>query len=287
MVEDVIEVHSHLEFCGLAESEKLANTQVHAPRARPNEGVSLGHVGVIEDVRARSWERKRSRIEELISTHTGVWVANQTRTKTWTTKIAHRVDKAAGNVAGEYRIAVITVPVWGKPGATLRKHVPGHLEATRDSVRPLGKRVAKLASLSKRNVVRAIRDEAMTGNKRVARKIRIRVELIIERATETRIPDVQTARFLIEQRVREIERQPASKPAIDFELKRMRMTPTNIPIACKEGTESIRKRTSGFILCRLNAVAEVIRDRTGRRVVTGISLAVGDSSFRSNPAIRP
>src|ERR1044072_612785 len=201
MVEDIVEVHPYFEFCGFTESEELADTKIHAPRAWSNKRVPLGHVRIIEDISARSRKREGGRVKELIAAHTRIRIANHTWTKTRTTEIADRVNKAAGNVTREDWITVVASPERCKAGATLGKHVPGYLETTGDRVRPLGNRVTKLASLSKRNVVCAIRDEAMTGNKRVARKILIRVELIIERATETRITDVETARLLIEQRV--------------------------------------------------------------------------------------
>src|ERR1041384_1176463 len=199
MVEDVIEVDPHLEFCGLAESEELAKTKIHTPSPWPNKGVPLGHLRIIEDISARSRNSESGRVKELVAAHTRIRITNHTRTKTRTTEIADRVNEAAGNVTGEYWIAVIAVPKGCKPSTTLGKHVPAHLETTGNSVRPLVDRLAKLAPLPKRNVVCAIRDEAMTGNKRVARKILNGVELIIERATETRVPDVQTTRLLIQQ----------------------------------------------------------------------------------------
>src|ERR1700752_1913297 len=119
MVKDVVEIHAHFKFCRLAESEEFAESQVHTPRPWSNQEVSLGHVRIVENVRTCGWQCKRGGIKELIAAHTCIRIADHTRTKTWTTEIADRVDKAAGNVTREYRIAVIAVPIRCKPSALL------------------------------------------------------------------------------------------------------------------------------------------------------------------------
>ena len=69
MVEDVVEIYTHLESRTLTESEKLAQTHIHSPRSGPNEKVSLRDVGIVENISARRRHRKRGGIEESITTY--------------------------------------------------------------------------------------------------------------------------------------------------------------------------------------------------------------------------
>src|ERR1044072_9057623 len=121
MVEDVVEVHTYLELGALAESEALANTKIHAPRAWSNKRIPLRYVRGVEDFSTRSRKRESAGIEELIAGHTRVRITNDARTETWTTEIAHCVNKAAGDVTREYRIAVIACPERRESSARLGK----------------------------------------------------------------------------------------------------------------------------------------------------------------------
>src|SRR5215212_502024 len=121
MVEDIVEIYAHLEFRTLTESEKLAQTHIHAPGSGPNEKVSLRDVDVVENISACRWHRERSGIKESITTYAGIRITGNSWTKSRTTKVADRIDKAAGHVAREDRTTVVTRPVRRKAGTALGK----------------------------------------------------------------------------------------------------------------------------------------------------------------------
>src|SRR6185503_10334691 len=134
MVEDVVEVYTHLEFRILAESEKLPQSEVHSPRSGPDQRVSFRDVGVVENIRACRRYRKGSGIEESIAAYTRIRIANKSGTKTRTTEIADRIDKATSDVTRENGTAVVAGPERRKAGAALGEHVPRDLKATQHSV---------------------------------------------------------------------------------------------------------------------------------------------------------
>src|SRR5689334_8882682 len=162
MVEDVVEIYAHLEFRSLAESEKLPQSEIYSPRSGPDKRVSFRNFSVVENIGARRRYREGSGIEEPIATYARVRIANKSRTETRTTKIADRIDKAAGDVARENRTAVVARPERRKAGTALGKHVPRDLKTTQHSVSRFRERVAIPPSTTDGNVVRAVRNQPVT-----------------------------------------------------------------------------------------------------------------------------
>src|ERR1043165_1807326 len=162
MVEDVVEVDANFELRRFAKPEELAQTEVHAPRAWSNQRVAFRDLGVIKNIGARGGKIEGRRVEKPVATNPGIRIADQARTETWTTEIADRVNKAAGDVARENGIAVVAVPVRRETRAALREHVPCDLITSKDTLFPLGSCFAKVPSLTERNIERAIRHQAVT-----------------------------------------------------------------------------------------------------------------------------
>jgi hypothetical protein len=116
--------------------KNFRSPKFHSPRSGPDERVSFRNVSVVENIGAGTRYREGSGIEEPIATYARVRIANKSGTETRTTKIADRIDKAAGDVARENRTAVVARPERRKASAALGKHVPRDLKATQHSVSP-------------------------------------------------------------------------------------------------------------------------------------------------------
>src|SRR6185503_16657613 len=120
MVEDIVEIYTHLDFRTLTESEKLAHTEIHSPRSGPDKRVSLRDVRVVENVSARRWQRKRSRIKEPVTTHARIRIANNAGTEIRAiVEVAHGIDKATRDIARENRTTVVADPERCKAGTAL------------------------------------------------------------------------------------------------------------------------------------------------------------------------
>src|SRR5258705_10783182 len=138
MIENIIKVDTHLQPCLLRKGKVFTQAQVDTPRAWTNESVSFGNGGVIKDVGACWWRRESGRVEVLISRQSAVGISNYARPERWTAKISHCIYKTTSDISGKNWTAVIATPEWGKACAALGEHVPGYLEPTADSIRPLG-----------------------------------------------------------------------------------------------------------------------------------------------------
>ena len=95
----------------------------------------------------------------------------------------------------------------------------------------------------------------MTRDKRIARQIVCRIELVVQGSTETRVANVHAARFLIEQSIGNVEHEAARKAAVYFELKCTRASPAGVPVGGQEVSQTVRKWSPRFIGRRFDAVS--------------------------------
>ena len=95
----------------------------------------------------------------------------------------------------------------------------------------------------------------MPGNKRIRSEILLRVELIVSSPAQARVANIEAARFLIQQSVRDVEHQAAREPAVNLNLECMRATRADIAVTGQEVTQSVGKGTARLVGRRLNTIA--------------------------------
>src|SRR5205085_9973734 len=106
--------------------------------------------------------------------------------------------------------------------------------------------------------ITAVTNEPVARNKRVTREIHVWSKLIIERAAKRRISNISTARLLVQECVRNVERESSRKTTIQFNLQRMRSAPAGVTVGGKKIAKE-RKWPSSSVSRRYHAILFINR----------------------------
>src|SRR6266581_5293694 len=114
------------------------DSKVDAPSAWTMQQISLGNLGVIEDICSHGWKRKRGRIPDLVAISLIEFSDYDPTIGRLGIKIAVRIEGRHANITGHFRTAVIAYPERRETRPGLGKHVKARLPASDDRICPSG-----------------------------------------------------------------------------------------------------------------------------------------------------